>query len=211
MKLVTDLGIKEFTTNGGNTYRKRVGIYKCPICKKDFEALSCNVNSGKTPWCKSCGTSLKKTTHGKSKGIYYSRWVNMKGRCYNKKNPQYADWGGRGIKVCKEWLEDFEAYNVYISSLPNAFVKDYSVDRIDNDEDYKPGNLRWATRVEQSTNRRMFKSNTSGVTGVYWTKSMGKWLARISVNNKKINLGYYVDKVDAINARKLAEIKYKVW
>lgn len=57
-------------------------------------------------------------------------------------------------------------------------------------------------------NRSMRSDNTSGVTGVYWCKSRNKWNAEIRINSKKINLGYFINKEDAIKARKRAEIKY---
>lgn len=73
----------------------------------------------------------------------------MKTRCYNPKHNRFHVYGGRGIKVCDEWLNDFEAFLDYIGEAPSP---DHSIDRIDNDGDYEPGNVRWATYKAQSNN-----------------------------------------------------------
>ena len=90
----------------------------------------------------------------------YRRYRNMINRCYNTKSPRYEVWGGRGIKVYSAWrdlMSGFELYAAYVSELPNAFLDGHSVDRIDNNGNYEPGNLRWATASVQNKNRRPFK------------------------------------------------------
>jgi len=149
-------------------------------------------------------------THCRSKTSAHCRWTSMKNRCNNPKAHQYRDWGGRGIEVCEEWQHDFVAYETYILSLPNAFKPGYSLDRKDNDGNYKPGNMRWATRSTQSINKRIANNNTSGHKGVYWTKQVSKWRVSISVGGKLKHLGYFFDKDEAIKARQLAEKEYYV-
>jgi hypothetical protein len=76
-------------------------------------------------------------------------WQNMKSRCY-RNSPINRQYKARGIKVCTQWLDDFEAFAAHIGSPPSPA---HSVDRLDNNKDYEPGNVHWATRKEQGNNR----------------------------------------------------------
>jgi hypothetical protein len=156
MKLLKDLGMRDLVSKKGNHYRKRFGLYECPECLNKFEMFCSVVTKGKSKRCKTCSSRDHRTSHGKSKTSMYSRWSMMKTRCTNPNFKQYKDYGGRGITVCKEWLNDYAAYEKYVMSLPNAKSPGYSVDRIDNDGDYEPGNIKWSTRSEQNNNKRCY-------------------------------------------------------
>lgn len=83
----------------------------------------------------------------------YFAWSNMKTRCYNPKATRYKDWGGRGITVCKEWVNDFYQFLYDVGEAPGP---EYSIDRYpDHDGNYEPGNVRWATQYQQQNNRRI--------------------------------------------------------
>ena len=89
----------------------------------------------------------------------------MKGRCYNINNKDYEMYGGRGIRVCEQWRVSFE--NFY-SDMNETYVAGLELDRIDVNDNYSPDNCRWATELVQAWNKRRYKSNKSGKTGVTW-------------------------------------------
>lgn len=86
-----------------------------------------------------------------------ARLYSMKTRCYNKKVPQYKNYGGRGIKVCEEWMNDKNKFVEW--SLKNGFKKELTIDRIDNSSDYNPNNCRWVDRKTQNNNKRNTKKH----------------------------------------------------
>lgn len=81
----------------------------------------------------------------------------MRNRCFKTSHKNYKDYGGRGITVCKEWNESFQAFYDYVSQLPHFGEEGYSLDRIDNDGNYEPSNVKWSTWNEQANNRRKRK------------------------------------------------------
>jgi len=82
----------------------------------------------------------------------YQAWKNMKARCNNRNCAHFADYGGRGIRVCTDWLDSFEAFFRHIGQAPSAL---HSVDRINNDRNYEPGNVRWLVMAQQVENTRV--------------------------------------------------------
>lgn len=115
----------------------------------------------------------------------------MMQRCNYKHSKSYPDYGGRGIKVCDEW-KNFRNYQSWIlQNLGDKPTQGHSIDRIDNDGNYEPGNVRWASRIQQVHNRRLFKNNHSGYKGVSWHKRVNKWVAQIRIDGKKTHLGYF--------------------
>lgn len=91
--------------------------------------------------------------HGQAKKtVEYTAWLNMKVRCLNPKCDKFKFYGGRGITICRRWIESFETFFADVGPRPGP---EYSLDRYpDNDGNYQPGNVRWATKDEQSVNRR---------------------------------------------------------
>ena len=97
--------------------------------------------------------------------LWYT-YNNMKKRCYNLSSNDYKNYGGRGIRICEDWLgiDGFSNFIDYIGQKPSS---KHTLDRIDNDGDYKPGNVRWAERSVQNINQRKRKDNKTGFKGVY--------------------------------------------
>lgn len=102
----------------------------------------------------------------------YQIWADMKRRCFNPNHPRYDLYGGRGITVCKEWKESFEAWHDYIGPRP---TRKHSQDRIDNDGNYEPGNVRWATERQQQRNKRTSRL----ITFKGKTKTLAEWSIQI--------------------------------
>ena len=101
----------------------------------------------------------RSTKHGTPDKKLYSIWGSIKDRCNRKTNKSYKDYGGRGITIFPAWEHDYKAFYEYVSKLPHYGEQGYSIDRIDNDGNYEPGNLRYADRVTQYHNSRRRKKN----------------------------------------------------
>ena len=98
-----------------------------------------------------------------------SIYQGMKQRCYNTKRPHYKYYGGRGIVICDEWLNNPQAF--YDWSMANGYQENLTIDRINNDGNYEPQNCRWVSMKEQATNSRPRSSNTGAVRVTYDKKN----------------------------------------
>ena len=113
---------------------------------------------------------LNEAKHNMSHTRLYKIWVGIKTRCYNKNSKEYKYYGGRGIKMCNEWENDF--LNFYKWAISNGYDNDLSIDRIDNNGSYNPNNCRWANDIEQANNTR--NNHYYTINGV--THSIADWL-----------------------------------
>jgi len=143
-------------------------------------------------------------SHGMRWTKEYSIWLSMKDRCLNSNSRDYNNYGGRGITICNEWSNNFTAFYSDMGLKP----KGMSIDRVDNNKGYSKENCRWANVITQNRNQRIRKDNKSGCRGVSYCNSWKVWKASINVNKKRINLGSFKDKEEAVKAREEAELKY---
>ena len=172
------------------------------LCKCDCGnykiARKNNIRAGHT---KSCGCLYG--THRLSKTPVYQTWCSIIQRCLNKNSTIYKHYGGRGIKICDRWLK-FENFYSDMGKKPNGLT----IERKDNSLDYQPDNCIWTTQTEQNRNRRIFKTNKTGVTGIHFYAKTNKYIAEITKDYKKINLGSFDTVEEAAIARKAGEEKY---
>ena len=138
-------------------------------------------------------------THSRRHPLY-DTYSNMKSRCLNQNNPDYAKYGGRGIVVCTRWAQSFKSFVDDMGVKPHSSS---TIDRINNDKGYNPDNCRWTDRTTQCHNRSEFDNNTSGCTGVKRIKSKTcpGWTAVFNDQHVRFHLGNYTNKMDAIQAR----------
>ena len=188
--LIEDLGMMFATENSKK--KVRYGLYKCGFCGNNFRTQISRVKGGYT---KSCGCYQKRRakesnkTHGLKTTRLYKTWWNIKSRTLNSKDKDYPNYGGRGITLWDEWKNDFMSF--YTWAMSNGYSDELSIDRIDNNGNYEPNNCRWTTKTIQTRNQRIPKNNTSGYRGVHFDKKLGKYIAKISINKKRIQLGYF--------------------
>jgi len=149
LKIVADLGMRETGTKGKRT---RFVLVECPVCKKVFETKPTAVKRGDATKCRRCACKTAGRTHGESKTRLYSTWKAIKNRCHNPNSSDYPQYGARGVSVCDEWRDSYEAFRDW--ALANGYSDELTIDRIDNNGNYTPDNCRWTTHTVQSRNTR---------------------------------------------------------
>lgn len=165
--------------------------YKKELCNKHYTR---NLKYGDVDY-------LEKRREGQTEHPLYNTYGGMKKRCLSETDKDYYRYGGRGIMICERWLGTDGFFNFVddMGERPN----DTTLDRKDTDGEYSLENCRWADAHTQSGNKRNSKN-----TGVTYVKKSNRFRVRISVSGKTYGLGSYKTMEEALEARRLGEIKY---
>jgi len=183
----------------GKTKGKRQKIvWKCKCdCGKEKSIIGDSLRSGSA---KSCGCSIvekikeRNFKHGYAhKERLYGIWRGMYTRCYNKNFKFYNYYGGRGISICDEWLNNYLVFRKW--AYINGYEENLTIDRKDNDGNYEPNNCKWVSGKNQANN----KSNNHCVTFHGKTKTLSQWAEETKISSRVIEsrlnrLGWSIDK-----------------
>jgi len=170
-------------------------------CGKESTVIGSNLTNGHT---KTCGCARKYSPgydeFGKKTRLYRI-WSAMKGRCSCKSNAKYSYYGGQGVTVCQEWVDDF--VNFYNWAIKNGYSDKLTIDRKNPFGNYEPSNCRWATSIVQGVNKKRKPS-----TGVSWNKRRQSWRARVNLQGKEVFSSAFKDYDEAVAAVVAARHKY---
>lgn len=163
-----------------NKRKDRRIVYKCICdCGNITYVTGKNLRNGNT---KSCGClsvdkfKQRSIKHGKTNTKLFRVWCDMRRRCYNPNRSDYPRYGGRGIAVCSEWKDDFQAF--YDWSMANGYAEGLEIDRENNNRNYEPSNCRWITHSENCNNR----STNVLLTYNGKTQNMTQWAKELNIS-----------------------------
>lgn len=147
----------------------------------------------------SCGKCIR-DNHGLSNTRLYNIWSAIKKRCNNPNASNYKDYGGRGIKMCDEWVNDF--MNFYKWSMENGYLENLSIDRINVDSNYCPENCRWISLAEQQRNKRnniLYEIDGEKKTLFEWAREYN--IKESTITNRIYSLGWDIEEALEIKSR----------
>ena len=171
--------------------KRRGARWKCRCACGGFATIRAyNLRSGKTKSCGCMGRERlieRNFVHGRTGSPEYATWKSIIKRCTNPNDISFKNYGERGIKVCEEWMNDFMAFFNYIGPKP---TQKHSIERINNNRNYQPGNVKWATQKQQCNNKR----NNHRITLNGQTMTITQWADFVGIPPKtlhnRINLGW---------------------
>jgi hypothetical protein len=187
----------------------REAMWQCICsCGTTVTVRAASLRNGHTT---SCGcyvseqTALRNSVHGLYGHPLYGAWGQMITRCTNPNDKSYPDYGGRGIAVCDRWRNSFEAFLTDMGERPDGMT----LDRIDGDGDYEPGNCRWATAAEQQRNRRnsvWLEYAGVGLPLTDWAAALG--LNYYTLHNRVTQLGWPAERAltEGVDPARLAAV-----
>lgn len=169
-------------------------VYRGNLLKWNYHKCSC----------------VRKNKGGLSNSPLYSVWRAMLNRCSKPNSHGFKWYGGKGIKVCEEWANEYTGYvNFYNWSINNGYKEiklpsgrnKLTIDRIDGTKGYCPDNCRWVEYETQLTNLPKLCTNKSGYVGVSWSKQEKKWICVISIKSHSKRIGGFATQKEAVEAR----------
>jgi len=171
-------------------------ICDCGVKKK---ICGTSITQGKTVSC-GCVGVIANLKHGLSRHPLYAIWASMRSRCGNPNNEAYVWYGAKGISVSSVWGE-FKPFFEWAQK--NGYKKGLTIDRVNSDLNYTPGNCRW---ISQSLNTRLANIKrwtekgtkyTSKYKGVHWSSRNKKWYARVTIKGERVSCGYHKTEIEA--------------
>lgn len=170
-------------------------FYTCLCdCGKITIVAKSHLLSGHT---RSCGCISQK--HLKTNTRLFRIWNGIKGRCFNKNNNKFKNYGGRGISICDEWKNDFKTF--YDWAMSNGYADNLTIDRIDNNGNYEPSNCRWVNQKVQQNNKSnscFIEYNGKSLTLSQWAELYG---LNYSTLKSRLSYGWTIEKALLIPVR----------
>lgn len=191
MRLIEATALRHYYSSGVSV---PVSLFECPLC--------CNIvprpnKAGKRQ--ESCGCRPARRTHGLTGTRLYLRWTAMRNRCGDPANRSYANYGGRGIRVCSTWQRSFTRFRQW--AVSHGYRQELQLDRIDNDGDYTPSNCRFVSPQVNARNRRSTKTGMATLRGFAEDLKQG-------LTNAELRAKYGLDHFQNHNLKRSAKILF---
>lgn len=188
--------------------KKGQRLWQCECKCGEISIKSTGQLSKNKVGCFDCGVKYSSELaqkHSMTDTRVHNIWKGIKERCYNKNEQNYANYGGRGITICDEWLHDFIPF--YTWAINNGYSENLTIDRIDNEKGYSPDNCRWATMKQQNNNRR--DNVFHEINGEKHTLSEWCDIYNVPYWRTKSRLSYGIDILTALTTEKQKPFGFK--